>query len=69
MTILYSTGCPKCNVLKAKLKVSNIEYVEVNDVDAILEAGIDTVPVLEVDGIKLDFMAANDWIKNRSTST
>lgn len=68
MVILYSTGCPKCNVLKAKLKASNIEYAEVSDVAAILKEGIDTVPVLEADGIKLDFMAANEWIKNRSTS-
>lgn len=66
MIVLYSTGCPKCNVLKEKLKTANIEYTEVSEVDAIVAKGIDTVPVLEVDGVQMNFSAANEWIKSRS---
>lgn len=66
MNILYSTGCPKCNVLKEKLKAANIEYNEISDVNEIMKQGIFTVPVFSVNGVKMDFVAANEWIKNRS---
>lgn len=62
--ILYSTGCPKCNVLKKKLAKKNIKYVENNDIDTMTALGIDQIPVLSVDGELLDFTEANEWIKN-----
>ena len=64
MITLFSTHCPKCNVLEKKLKAKNIEYEEVNDVEAMKEKGIVTVPVLEVDGEVMDFKAASDWSNN-----
>ena len=64
--ILFSTGCPQCNVLKEKLKAANIDYIEVTDKDTIIAKGITKVPVLEIDGIKMEMSAANEWIKNRS---
>lgn len=63
MNILYSTHCPKCIVLKEKLDLANIKYCEVNDVSVIAEKGIDTVPVLQVDGISMNFATAVEWIK------
>lgn len=63
--ILFSTGCPQCNVLKEKLKAANIDYIEVTDKDTIIAKGITKVPVLEVDGIQMALSAANEWIKNR----
>lgn len=66
MTVLFSTGCPQCIVLKEKLKAANIDYLEVTDKDAIIAQGITKVPVLEVDGIRMELAAANEWIKNRS---
>ena len=62
--ILYSTGCPKCEVLKKKLKAKNIEYVEHNNVDDMESLGIDQVPVLSVDGSLMSFAEANNWINN-----
>ena len=62
--ILYSTHCPKCCVLEKKLQSKNINFEEVNDVDLMLEKGFVTVPVLEVDGVVMDFKAATDWINN-----
>lgn len=64
--ILFSTGCPQCNVLKEKLKAANIDYIEVTDKDTIMAKAITKVPVLEVDGIKMELSAANEWIKSRS---
>ena len=66
LTVLYSTGCPQCNVLKEKLKTANIDYIEVTDKDTIIAKGITKVPVLEVDGIQMSLSAANEWIKSRS---
>ena len=63
--ILYSTGCPKCNVLKAKLDNKNIKYDVVSNVDIIISKGISTVPVLEIDGQLLEFKKAVDWVNER----
>lgn len=62
--ILYSTHCPKCNVLEKKLKQKNISYEEVNDIEIMKEKGYLTVPIIEVDGISMDFKTASDWINN-----
>ena len=63
--ILYSTGCPKCKVLVAKLNAKNIKYNTVSDVGIIISKGISTVPVLEVNGTIMDFKTAVDWINER----
>ena len=62
--VLFSTKCPRCNVLEKKLQQKNIAYEEVNDVDIIEGKGYLSVPVLEVDGTSMDFKAANDWINS-----
>ena len=51
--ILYSTGCPKCKVLKSKLEEKNIEFVENNSVEEMTGLGITQVPVLFVGGVLL----------------
>lgn len=63
--IFYSTGCPRCKVLKKKLDDKHIEYQTVSDIDAISNEGITTVPVLEVDNVKMDFKTAVDWINTK----
>lgn len=62
--VLYSTHCPKCNVLEKKLKNKNIEYEEVNDIEIMQQKGYLSVPVLEVDGVAMEFSTANEWINN-----
>ena len=63
--ILYSTGCPKCNILKKKLAEKNIPYIENNDVEEMASLGIDFVPVLYVNGEMLQFKEANDWVNQQ----
>ena len=48
--IMYSTGCPKCKILKKKLDEKKVVYEEETDVEKMKSKGIDRVPVLEVDG-------------------
>jgi len=59
--ILYSTHCPKCNVLKAKLDMLKIEYQECNDEEIIISKGFTSVPILEVNGIFMNFIEAIRW--------
>lgn len=63
--ILYSTGCPRCEVLKKKLAEKNIDYSEVNSVDDMLALGIKEVPVLSVDSALMNFREAVDWTNNQ----
>ena len=65
MIIFYSTHCPRCNVLKAKLDAKNIEYVENNNVDEMLELGIMSAPALKVDDTLMLFKEAVDWVNQQ----
>lgn len=62
MNILFSTGCPRCLELKDLLEKANIEYTLVSDVETILNAGIDKVPVLQVNDTKMEIKKAKEWI-------
>lgn len=62
MIILYSTNCPKCKILEQKLKSKNIRYSEFTDVDKMIEMGFSVMPMLEVDGVIMDFTTANKWV-------
>ena len=62
--VLYSTGCPRCNVLETKLKNKGILFEEVNDEDIMINKGFDTVHILEVDGNYMDFGKANEFINS-----
>lgn len=63
--ILYSTGCPRCKVLKKKLAEKNINYSEINSVDDMIALGIKEVPVLSVNEKLMDFKQAIDWVNNQ----
>ena len=60
--ILYSTHCPKCNILEQKLKTKNIDYQEITDVDTMTSKGFQQVQILEVNVKIMDFVSANKWI-------
>ena len=62
---MYSTGCPKCKVLSAKLDNAGIEYEVESDMQKICDLGFLSVPMLSVDGEIMDFKQAVDWIKAR----
>ena len=65
MVVLYSTGCPKCGVLKKKLNERGIQYQENTTVEEMLALGITSVPVLCVDGEFMEFTDAVKWINNQ----
>lgn len=65
MVKLYTTGCPKCKVLKKKLDEFGIEYETKTDQDEMIKLGFMSVPMLDVDGDIKDFLEANNWIKQK----
>lgn len=61
--ILYSTGCPKCKILKKKLDEKGVKYQEISSIEDMENLGIKTVPVLNTgDDILLGFADAVKWI-------
>lgn len=62
--VLYSTHCPKCEILTKKLNSKNIIYDEVDDINEMLQRGFMEAPVLEVDGKFMNYVDANKWINN-----
>lgn len=60
---LYTNDCPKCRILKAKLDEKDVIYNVCNDIELMLSKGFKTMPMLEVDGVTYDFLAAVNLIK------
>lgn len=63
--ILYSTGCPRCDVLKSKLIDKAVPFTENNSVDEMTALGITQVPVLSVNGNLYEFKEAVEWVNNK----
>ncbi len=65
MITLYSTGCPKCKVLKMKLDAKGIQYTVNSSTEDMTALGITQVPVLKVDETMMHFKEAVEWINNQ----
>lgn len=61
--ILYTTNCPRCTVLKAKLQKQNLDFEVVDNIDEMIKIGIKTAPMLKVNNELLDFSAAVKYLK------
>ena len=66
---LYSTGCPKCNVLKQKLDEKGIQYEVSSDTDKMMELGFMAAPVLQVGEEYMDFSKAIQWLRTEAEAT
>lgn len=62
--VLYSTGCPKCKILRSKLDSKNISYIIESDVEKMLSLGMTTMPMLSVNNELMNFTDAVKWINN-----
>ena len=63
--ILYSTNCPKCQVLEKKLETSGVDFEICDDADLMQKKGFQSVPMLEADGVVMDFMSAVNWANKK----
>ena len=65
MVKLYTINCPACLVLEKKLAAHNIDFEKITDLDVLATLGLETFPILEVDGVKMGLAAANAWINEQ----
>lgn len=65
MITLYSTGCPRCAVLRQKLDAAHIDYSISDNINDIIAQGFMSVPVLKVDNKYMDFGQAVKWVNNQ----
>lgn len=65
---LYTTGCPQCKVLKAKLDAKNIKYETNENIDDMIALGVMSAPVLKVDDQVLKFADAVKWVNERGNA-
>ncbi len=63
MVTLYSTNCPKCKIIEAKLKQLGFEYKVITDIEEMKKLGITTAPVMFVDNKKYDFNNSIRYLK------
>jgi glutaredoxin len=59
--VLYSTGCPKCAILKERLNKTGVLYTENNSVDEMIRLGITQVPALMVGARLMGYYDAVKW--------
>lgn len=64
MITLYSTNCPKCNILSQKLKIAGVDYTINTDIELMQNLGFTEAPMLEIDGRFLGFVEACNWVNN-----
>lgn len=55
---LYTTHCPKCKVLEAKLKQKGVEFAICDSIEEMTTMGIVSVPMLKINNALVDFAEA-----------
>ena len=61
---LYSTHCPQCKALEAKLNKKAISYEVCDDVNEMKELGFKAAPMLKVDDKIFNFSEAIKWVNS-----
>lgn len=60
--VLYTTGCPRCEMLEKLLNDKGMKYEVCTDKDVMSGKGFETVPMLEVDGKTMNYKDAVRWV-------
>lgn len=62
---LYTTHCPKCRVLEAKLSNKKVDFNIIDNEELMIEKGFQSAPMLEVDDNVMNFGEAIKWVNNQ----
>lgn len=66
--VLYSTHCPKCNILEKKLTQKGIDFTIVDDTAEVVKFGkehlIMSAPILKVNNAVFDYASAVAWVND-----
>lgn len=65
MINLYTTHCPQCKVLQAKLDEKGIKYNVIEDVKLMRKMGLMSAPALQIEDDILTFSQAVKWVNER----
>lgn len=67
---IYTTHCPRCEVLKKKLEQKGITwYNEIDSIEIMNDLGIKSVPMMSInDGELMNFEEAIKWINSVEVS-
>lgn len=63
---LYTNRCPCCEVLEAALKAASLDFEVIADTNQMLAMGMKHLPMLCVDGHRMNYPAALAWLKERT---
>ncbi len=67
--VLYSTNCPKCQVLEKKLAQKLNDFTIITDKDEVVKVGkehkIMSAPILKVGNAYFSFTDANNWLNDQ----
>ena len=63
---LFTTHCPKCEVLASKLKAKNISYAVVDNTDELISLGFTQSPMLKVSDQIIGFSDAIKWVNSQN---
>lgn len=63
---LFTTHCPKCEVLASKLKTRNIPYTIVDNTDELIALGFTQSPMLKVSDQTFGFVDAIKWVNSQN---
>ena len=65
---LYSTHCMICDMMESVLKLKNIDYELIDDIDVVEDIArknnIENVPFAEIDGKIFETKELRQWIQN-----
>ena len=64
MIKLYTNHCRKCEILTAKLTEKNVLFEVEDNEETLKDLGLDFMPVLEVDGKRLEYLDAVNYVNS-----
>lgn len=68
MIELFSTGCPKCNILEKKLTQKSIQFTKNNNIDELIQKGFTSAPILKIGEEYLEFAEAIKYVNEVNTT-
>lgn len=64
VTLYGLHGCPMCKYLEQVLNKKGMPYTKVDDLETIKALDLHSVPMLEVDGERMDYPTALKYVKD-----
>lgn len=67
--VVYTIGCPQCDILEKKLQQKQIVYNTINDEKIFDKLNIEEFPMMSVnDGPLMNYKQAITWVNKRGTN-